>query len=122
MIIEYTGRQTAITHKYKVQAQAGLTRVATILGESGVTAAHVILTLDKYRHIAEVTVTGCSNSTGMQSFVARCEAVEMQVALHDALGKLEQQAIRRRQKTTTIKRHPKVGVRVAEIAEAVGAA
>jgi len=116
MIIEYTGRQTTITSKYKAQAEAGSARVATILGEGNCTAAHVILTVDKYRNIAEVTVSGCSNSAGIQSIVARREGVEMKVALHDALEKIEQQAIRRRQKTTTIKRHPKTAVKLAAIA------
>ncbi len=32
----------------------------------------------------------------------------MTIALHDALAKIEQQAIRQKQRSTTIKRHPKV--------------
>jgi len=120
MIIEYTGRQTVVTHKYKLLAEAGLARVATILGDGNCTAAHIILTVDKYRQIAEVTVSGCSNSAGIQSIVARSEGVEMKVALHDALEKIEQQAIRRRQKTTTAKRHPKAVVKLAEIATSAG--
>jgi putative sigma-54 modulation protein len=116
MVIEYTGRQTVVTQKYKVQAEAGLARVATILGEGNCTAAHIILTVDKYRHIAEVTLTGCGHSAGIQSIVARCEGAEMKAALHDALEKIEQQAIRRRQRTTTAKRHPKAIVKLAEMA------
>jgi putative sigma-54 modulation protein len=122
MIIEYTGRQTAITHKYKVQAEAGLARIATILGDGNCTSAHIILTVDKYRQIAEVTLSGCSNSAGIQSIVAPCEGSEMKVALHDALEKIEQQAIRRRQRTTTAMRHPKAAGKLSEMpsmAEAV---
>ncbi len=58
--------------------------------------------MDKYRQIAEVTV-----SHGGQTLVATCEATDMMTALQDALAKIEQQAVRHRQKTTTTMRHPK---------------
>jgi putative sigma-54 modulation protein len=104
MDVEYTGRQTTITKKLKVQAEAGLARVAKIVGNSG--SAHVILSTDKYRQIAEIAV-----QTRQQKLVARCEGTEMVVALHDALEKLERQAIRHKKKSATIKRHPKTNVR-----------
>ena len=43
--------------------------------------------------------------------VAVCESVEMMTALHHALAKIEQQAIRQKQKTTTNMRHPRVPVK-----------
>jgi hypothetical protein len=49
----------------------------------------------------------------------------MTTALHDALEKLEQKAIRQKQKTSTIKRHPRTGEIQAEdveITETVAAA
>ena len=102
MNVEYTGRQTTITKKLKAQAEAGLERIAKIVGTT--CTVHVILSADKYRQIAEVSV-----KTRNLKLVARCEAAtEMTIALHDALAKIEQQAIRQKQKTTTIKRHPKV--------------
>jgi putative sigma-54 modulation protein len=100
MDVEYTGRQTTITKKLKLQAEEGLEAIAKIVGNSG--SVHVILSTDKYRQIAEVTV-----QTKHQKLVARCEATEMVVALHDALAKIEQQAIRHKKKYGTIKRHPK---------------
>ena len=106
MDVEYTGRQTTITKKLKVQAEAGLARVAKIVGSSG--SVHVILSTDKYRQIAEITV-----QTRHQKLVARCEGTEMVVALHDALEKLERQAIRHKKKLATIKRHPKADVKGA---------
>jgi putative sigma-54 modulation protein len=106
MDVEYTGRQTTITKKLKVQAEAGLARVAKIVGGSG--SVHVILSTDKYRQIAEITV-----QTRHQKLVARCEGTEMVVALHDALEKLEGQAIRHKKKLATIKRHPKADVKGA---------
>jgi putative sigma-54 modulation protein len=105
MDVEYTGRQTTVTKKFKLQTEAGLERIAKIVGQSG--SVHVTLSTDKYRQIAEVTV-----QTRSQKLVARCEATEMEIALHDALAKIEQQAIRHKKKTATIKRHPKDDVKV----------
>jgi len=100
MIVEYTGRHTTITAKLRAQAEAGLSRIETIAGRGA--SAHVILTEEKYRKIAEVTVT-----TRGGNLVATCEATEMETALHDALNKVEHQAIKHKQKATTIRQHPK---------------
>ncbi len=51
MDVEYTGRQTTITKKLKLQAEAGLARIVKIAGNSG--SVHVILSTDKYRQIAD---------------------------------------------------------------------
>jgi putative sigma-54 modulation protein len=96
---KYTGRQTAVTQKYKDQAKNGLKRIEKIVGGSA--SAHVVLTVDKYRKIAEVTV-----KQGNQNMVAACESAEMMAALRDALAKIEQQAIRQKQKTTATMRRP----------------
>ena len=116
MEVEYTGRQTTVTKKLKIQAEAGLARIAKIIGNSA--NAHVILCKDKYRHQAEVTV-----QTRHQKLVASCEATEMEAALHDALAKLEQQAVRHKKKFSTIKRHPKKDLKgsAAELSEAATA-
>ncbi|MEO6806032.1 MAG: ribosome-associated translation inhibitor RaiA [Edaphobacter sp.] len=107
MDVEYTGRQTTITRKLKLQTEAGLARIAKIVGSSG--SVHVILSVDKYRHISEVTV-----QTRHQKLVVRCESTEISLALRDALEKIEQQAIRHKKKSGTIKRHPKADVKGAE--------
>jgi putative sigma-54 modulation protein len=105
MDVEYTGRQTTITRKLKLQAEAGLTRIAKIVGNSG--SVHVIASMDKYRKIIEITV-----QTRHQKLVARCESTEIEVAMHATLEKIEQQAIRHKKKYGTIKRHPKNGAKV----------
>jgi len=87
MIVEYTGRGTAITPKQKRLADGELARIDGMIGRS--VSAHVILTEDKYRHIAEVTL-----KTPMNSLVATCEGTEMLAALHEALKKIELQAIK----------------------------
>jgi putative sigma-54 modulation protein len=100
MKVEYTGRQTTITKKLKLQAEEGLAQIETIVGSA--CSAHIILSTDKYRQIAEVALK-CK----ARNLVATCESTEMLVALHDSLAKIEQQAIRHSQRRTTIKRHPK---------------
>jgi putative sigma-54 modulation protein len=100
MIIEYTGRQFVVTQKYKDQAQVDLRAIEKIV--SGATSAKVILTVDKYRMIADVTV-----KQGSQSMVATCESAEMMIALRDAMAKIEQQAVRQRQKETKGIRRPR---------------
>lgn len=112
MKVEYTGRHTTIHPHLKEQAEEGLERIGKMLGRSA--TAHVILSEDKYRMIAEITVNcrGCS-------LVATCKGAEMTVALHDALAKIEQQAIRHKGKSTTLKRHPKEAAPQAADAVAV---
>lgn len=100
MNVEYTGRHTTITAKLKTQAEAGLARVMKVCDKSA--SAHVILTEDKYRKIAEITVK-CRHG----EWVATCESHEMETALHDALQKVEQQAIRNKERFDTITRHAK---------------
>jgi len=99
-MIEYTGRHIVVTQKYKNLAEAGLKRVKKIVGDGA--SAKVILTVDKHRKIADVTV-----SMGSQSVVSNSESAEMTTSLREALAKLEQTAIRQKQKTSTIKRHPR---------------
>jgi putative sigma-54 modulation protein len=100
MNVEYTGRQTVVTAKLKAQAEAGLARVEKVANRC--TSAHVILTEDKYRKIAEITV-GCRGD----QLVAACEGTEMASALHDALQKIEQQAIKHKDRFVTVRSHPK---------------
>jgi putative sigma-54 modulation protein len=109
MEIEYTGRQTTVTQRLKDQADSGLAHIAKLVERSA--TAHVVLTTDKYRQIAEVTVKARDHG-----LVATCEATEMSVALHDALATIEQQAVRLRQKQTTIRRHPKEDVKAGSSA------
>ncbi len=100
MIVEFTGRHTTVTDKLKTQARAGLERIAKVTNRC--TSAHVVLTEDKYRRIAEVTVL-CRG----ESIVARCEATEMESALHDALAKVEMQAVKHKEKFVTVRSQPR---------------
>jgi putative sigma-54 modulation protein len=100
MIVEYTGRGTAITPKQRRLADSELARIDGIIGRT--VSAHVILTEDKYRQIAEVTL-----KTATENLVATCEGTEMLVALHDALKKIELQAIKHKERRITVERHAK---------------
>lgn len=103
MNVEYTGRHTVVTAKLKQQAGAGLARIAKLVDRSA--SAHVILTEDKYRKIAEITL-----KASHEDIAATCEATDMEAALHAALHKIEQQVIKHKEKFDTVSRHPKHSV------------
>lgn len=100
MQIEFTGRQVVIHAKLRTQAKAGLDRIEKIIG--GKSTAHVILTEEKFRKVAEVTIQckSCGDLT------AKCVDKEMEKALHDALDKVEKQALKLVKKAVKLRRHP----------------
>ncbi len=100
MQVEYTGRQVTITRTLKTLAEEGIERIHKILGRT--TKAHVVLTVEKHRKSAEVTV-----KTKQQSVVGAAESTSMETALRDALGKAEKQAVRYKKKLLEMKRQPK---------------
>jgi putative sigma-54 modulation protein len=89
MKIEFTGRQTGITPELRRLAERKLQKVARFL--PSVTRAHVILTADKHRQVAEV---------GLHSQKLDLTAVEVstdpQVSVKRAVEKILRQAERRR--------------------------
>jgi putative sigma-54 modulation protein len=98
MIIEYTGRHTTITPKMKNHANAALDRIGRVANRC--THAHIILTEDKYRMQAEITMQ-CRG----ESLIARCETTDMDAALHGALEKLEAQAVKHKDRYMTVRGH-----------------
>ena len=101
MIVDYTGRGTTVSIKQKALADVELARIDEMLGNRAV-SAHVILTIDKYRSIAEVTL-----KTAHETLVANCEGTDMLIQLHDALRKIEQQAVKHKERKITVERHAK---------------
>src|ERR1700722_15834421 len=88
MPVECTGRKVVVTKPLRTLAEEGIERIAKVLGK--ITSAHVVLTAEKYRQIAEVTV-----NTRACTFVALCESANnMETALREALVKAETQAPR----------------------------
>jgi putative sigma-54 modulation protein len=100
MQVEYTGRQVTVTPALRAIADESIARIAKILGKT--TAAHVVLTAEKYRQFAEVSI-----KTRLQNIVAMSESNNMETALREALDKAETQAIRCKKKIQAIKRQPK---------------
>ena len=107
MQTEFTGRQIVITKKLRLQAETGLARIERILGKTG--SAHVVLTTEKYRQMAEVTV-----KTKNLDIVGLCEEAVMETALRDALCKVEKQALKHKNKMRAQKRQPKDEKQTAE--------
>jgi putative sigma-54 modulation protein len=100
MLIEYTGRQVAVTAAYRRMGDEGIERIVKLLPK--VTAVHIVLTTEKYRKTADVTVKMRSGK-----IVGFAESNNMESALREALGKAESQAIRWRKRQHAIKRQPK---------------
>lgn len=101
MQIEYTGRHVQITQAIHKLSEEGLERVQKILGR--VTGAHVVLSSEKYRYTAEITI-----KIRGAKLVSIAESTTVDAALRMALTKAETQAKRQKQRAVANKRLPKV--------------
>ena len=91
MRLELTGRHVAVTPALKSFARTKLTKLERLLGDT--TEAHVILTVEKHRHIAEIVVHG-RNLT----FSARVVTQDMYSSIGECADKLERQARKHKEK------------------------
>lgn len=87
MNVEYTGRQFEITPAVRKEIEAGLTKLAPILGDTFKTK--VILTSERLRRIAEITVTRRKDP-----MVGLAESTDMFAAIAAALEHIEKQALK----------------------------
>lgn len=101
MHTDFTGRGTEVNPKQKAFAHEYLQRIDEILGRKAV-SAHVVLSVEGHRQSAEVTVKDAA-----ETLVAHCEGTDMHTQLHDALRKIEQQAVKHKERRLTIERHAK---------------
>jgi putative sigma-54 modulation protein len=99
MDLEITGRGTQVTAKLRQQAEESLARIEKILGPKCM--AKVVLSCEKNRCEAEVTVRNT-----IADFSSRTSAKEIEVALKDAMDKVEQQAVKARKRNITTSHHP----------------
>src|ERR1041385_3664398 len=99
MNVEYTGRQFEVTPTIRKHVEHGLIKLTKIFGENNFTT-QVILTSEKYRHIAEITVV-----VRDKPIVGLAEGTEMLVAVGQALDHIERQAIKYKGRRQTRKRH-----------------
>lgn len=100
MKIEFTGRNTTCGIKCRQLAEQELGRIGEMLDRGA--SAHVILTEDKYRQIAEVNV-----SASHETLSATCEATDIHQALHEAIRKVEQQVVKHKERRLSVERHAK---------------
>ncbi len=100
MLIEYTGRQTEINPYLRKYTEDRLRKLKRIL--RGRLDVHVILTAEKHRRIAEITLK-CRN----HNLVGIEETGDARSSVNGALDKLERQAVRLLERRRTRKRRPK---------------
>jgi putative sigma-54 modulation protein len=96
MNVEYFGRQYEITPAIRDEVESGLGKLTKILGENF--NSKVILTVEKHRNIAEITV-----KRRRGHLVGLAEATDMLVAVNQAIEHIETQALKhngRRRATT----------------------
>src|SRR5271169_4645251 len=87
MNVEYTGRQYVVTSTIRKEVETGLTKIRKILGDRFDTK--VILAVEKHRHKAEITISPRNGP-----LVGLAQAKDMTIAVNEALGHLEKQAIK----------------------------
>ncbi len=88
MNVEYTGRQFEITPAARKQVETGLEKLKKLLGTNFQT--HVILSVEKHRSIAEITVAVRNHAP----IVGLHQASDMSVAISTALDKIARQAVK----------------------------
>ena len=100
MNVEFTGRQMEIGNDLREYARARLRKITRLLGEAY--EVHVILTAEKHRRLAEVTLKFRDHT-----LVGVEESGDARMSLNGALGKLERQAVRLQERRRARKRRPK---------------
>lgn len=99
MNVEYTGRHYEVTSANRKEVETGLTKIRKVLRDKFETK--VILTLEKRRHKAEITISPRNGP-----LVGLAQAYDMSSAIGEALRHLEKQAVKYKTKWRTKKRHP----------------
>jgi putative sigma-54 modulation protein len=87
MNVEITGRQFEVTPAIRKIVDLGLTKLGKILGDNF--KSKVILTAEKQRRIAEITITRRT-----KPIVGLAESVDMTVAIGQALEHIEKQVLK----------------------------
>jgi putative sigma-54 modulation protein len=98
MNVEFTGRQYEVTPIIRKEVETGLVKIRKILGDKFETK--VVLTVEKRRHKAEITITPRNGP-----IVGLAQAGDMASAVNEALDHLEKQAVKYKTRLRTRKRH-----------------
>ncbi|MGC9948261.1 MAG: ribosome-associated translation inhibitor RaiA [Bryobacteraceae bacterium] len=102
MKITYTGRQVELAPGQLKRIEAQFAKVGKLLDGREQREAHVVLSLERHLHQAEVTVNYYSHK-----LVGIGSNVELTTAIHSAIEKLEKQTIKVRAKWRDNKRTPR---------------
>jgi putative sigma-54 modulation protein len=113
MKITYTGRQVELAPAQLKKLEARFAKVGKLLDGRRECEAHVILSLERHLHQAEVTVNYFNHQ-----LVGLGSNGDMFTAIHSAVEKLEKQAVKHRSKWRDTKRAPR---KAAEQVEPVSA-
>lgn len=97
MNVEYTGRQYEITPAIRKEVETGLAKIRKILGDKFETK--VILAVEKHRHKAEITISPRNGP-----IVGLAQATDMKMAISEALGHIEKQAVKYKTRIISKKR------------------
>jgi len=100
MNVEYLARQYEITPAVRDEVESGLGKLTRILGENF--KSKVILTVEKHRFIAEITV-----KRRRGHIVGLAEATDMLAAVNQALEHIETQALKSNGRRRATHRKPK---------------
>lgn len=100
MPIDYTGRQVEISTDLRRYTQERLRKIVRLLG--GQFDLHVILTAEKHRRIAELTLKFHDHKV-----VGVEETADIRMSINGAVDKLARQAVRLLDRRRSTKRRPK---------------
>jgi len=102
MKITYTGRQVELAPAQLKKLEARFAKVGKLLDGRRETEAHVILSSERHLHHAEVTVHYFNHQ-----FVGLAASADLFHAIHEAIERLEKQALKQRTKFRDNKRVPR---------------
>ncbi len=108
MKIHFTGRHFDITKAIKDFAEGKLNKIERFI--EGIIEAHVILSIEKYRHIAEISLHGKHIS-----FSGKEETQDMYSSIGLVLDKIEKQAKKHKEKLVGRKRTKKATAKAASM-------
>jgi putative sigma-54 modulation protein len=102
MKITYTGRQVELAPAQLKKIDAQFAKVGKLLDGREESEAHVVLSLERHLHQAEITVNYHNHE-----LVSIGSNVDLITAIHSAIGKLEKQSIKVRAKWRDTQRTPR---------------
>lgn len=112
--IHVSGRGVVVSAVLRRRVEAKLTKVRRLLPK--ISEARVVLSLERYRHLAEITLQAKG-----KTLRAEAEAADFHTAVDDALLSLERQARRRKDRIRERKPRPsrRASARAARVSRAV---